>query len=162
MHMQWIHLHFPHHYVKWLFLCVLSGTTIPLCWAITGNAEFSILKSTRYRKIKSSRRSSWKDWQERRPFPVIHSGAQVECRGWNADHHGNQITWPHKLVNLWGWGSADSREKGGLGMGQCLRYQIHWEDLEEYQVGRSGRRFRAEVGAFWGRWGEWENSCPKI
>lgn len=47
-------------------------------------------------------------------------------------------------------------------MGQCLRYQIHWEDLEEYQVGRSGRRFQAEVGAFRGRWGEWENSCPKI
>lgn len=39
------------------------------------------------------------------------------------------------------------REKGGVGMGQCLRYQMHWEDLEEYQVGRSGRRFWAVVGA---------------
>lgn len=30
------------------------------------------------------------------------------------------------------WG----REKRGVGMGQCLRHQMHWEDLEEYQVGR--------------------------
>lgn len=28
-----------------------------------------------------------------------------------------------------GWGSA-------VGMGQCLRHPMHWDDLEEYQVGR--------------------------
>lgn len=67
-------------------------------------------------------------------------------RRWNIGHHGNQITWSHQLVSPWDKGSAGSREKGVAGMGQCLRYQIQWEDLEEYQVGRSGWRF-------WQRWG---------
>ncbi|EPQ13108.1 Calcium and integrin-binding family member 4 [Myotis brandtii] len=49
-------------------------------------------------------------------------------------NYGNQITWSHKLVSPAGKGSAAGSEKGVAGMGQCLRYQIHWEDLEEYQA----------------------------
>lgn len=39
------------------------------------------------------------------------------------------------------------QREGGVGMGQCLRHQMHWEDLEEYQVGRSARRLWEEGGA---------------
>nr|XP_040127399.1 calcium and integrin-binding family member 4 isoform X1 [Ictidomys tridecemlineatus] len=40
----------------------------------------------------------------------------------------------YQLVRPWGQGSTAGREKAEVGMGQCLRYQMHWEDLEEYQA----------------------------
>lgn len=68
-----------------------------------------------------------------------HSEAQVEwAEGRMYGNYGNQITWSHQRVSPGGKGSAAGGEKGVAGMGQCLRYQIHWEDLEEYQVGSSG------------------------
>lgn len=39
---------------------------------------------------------------------------------------------------------------------------MHWEDLEEYQVGGSGMGYWAEVGVSRGRWDKWEYSCLKL
>lgn len=81
---------------------------------------------------------------------------QPGVRRWNLSHRGNQINWWYQLVSPWGQGSTTGREKAEVGMGQCLRYQMRWEDLEEYQVGRG--RFWPEVGASQGRWEKGELS----
>lgn len=47
-------------------------------------------------------------------------------------------------------------------MGQCLRYQMQWEDLEEYQVG-SQVTVGTELGVSQGRRDrEEKNSCLKF
>ncbi|XP_010603121.1 calcium and integrin-binding family member 4 isoform X3 [Fukomys damarensis] len=37
-------------------------------------------------------------------------------------------------MSPWGSGFCSWQRGGCVGMGQCLRYQMHWEDLEEYQA----------------------------
>ncbi|XP_053747035.1 calcium and integrin-binding family member 4 isoform X1 [Panthera pardus] len=39
-------------------------------------------------------------------------------------------------ITCWALGAVVllQHREGGVGMGQCLRHQMHWEDLEEYQA----------------------------